>query len=126
MRAPDNYVPGPRTEKLLNLIGFDWRSHLDHIEEAETAESYRLSMEMSRLGLLAGPSSGLGLSGLLQHLQKVKDSGRLEALRNTDGEVRCVFICCDGPLAYLDEYSRYVAPEHFPSIRNKDLLQNKV
>ena len=125
MRAPDNYVPGPRTEKLLNLVGFDWRSHLDHIERAETSESYRLSMEMSRLGLLVGPSSGLCLSGLLQHLRKSKDEGRLDTLRNVDGEVLCAFICCDGPLAYLDEYSRYVAPEHFPVIRNEELLQNK-
>jgi hypothetical protein len=23
--APDNYLPGPRTELLLRLIGFDWR-----------------------------------------------------------------------------------------------------
>ena len=125
MRAPDNYVPGPRTEKLLNLVGFDWRSHLDHIEQAETSESYRLSMEMSRLGLLVGPSSGLCLSGLLQHLRESKDEGRLDALRNVDGEVLCVFICCDGPLAYLDEYSKYVATEHFPVIRNEELLQNK-
>jgi cysteine synthase A len=125
MRAPDNYVPGPRTEKLLNLVGFDWRAHLDHVEQAETPESYRLSMEMSRLGLLVGPSSGLCLSGLLQHLQKSKDGGRLDALRNADGEVLCVFVCCDGPLAYLDEYAKYVAPEHFPGIRNEELLQNK-
>lgn len=125
MRAPDNYVPGPRTEKLLNLVGFDWRSHLDHVEQAETPESYRLSMEMSRLGLLVGPSSGLCLSGLLQHLQKSKDGGRLDALRNADGEVLCVFVCCDGPLAYLDEYPKYVAPEHFPGIRNEELLRNK-
>lgn len=125
MRAPDNYVPGPRTEKLLNLIGFDWRSHLDHIEEASTADSYRLSMELSRSGLLAGPSSGLGLSGLLQHLQTAKDNERLDSLRNTEGEVCCVFVCCDGPLAYLDEYSKYVATKHFPAIQNEELVKNK-
>ncbi len=125
MRAPDNYVPGPRTEKLLKLVGFDWRAHLDSVEEAETAESYRLSMEMSRLGLLVGPSSGLVLSGLLQHLQKAKDSGRLDKLRNADGEVLCVSIACDGPLPYLDEYFKYLGREHFPSIHNEDLLRNK-
>ena len=125
MRAPDNYVPGPRTEKLLKLVGFDWRAHLDHIEEAETAESYRLSMEMSRLGLLVGPSSGLVLSGLLQHLQKAKEAGRLDELRNADGEVLCVSIACDGPLPYLDEYFKYLGREHFPSIQNEGLLKNK-
>ncbi|MDJ0821757.1 MAG: pyridoxal-phosphate dependent enzyme [Paracoccaceae bacterium] len=125
MRAPDNYVPGPRTEKLLNLVGFDWRAHVDHIEQAQTAESYRLSMELSRRGMLAGPSSGLGLSGLLQHLQAAKDEGRLDSLRNVDGEVCCVFVCCDGPYAYLDEYEKYVPPAHFPEVRNKELLKNK-
>lgn len=125
MRAPDNYVPGPRTEKLLNLVGFDWRDHVDHIEQAETGESYRLSMELSRQGILAGPSSGLGLSGLLQHIARVKAENRLDSLRNEDGEVCCVFVCCDGPYAYLDEYEKYVAPEHFPEVRNKDLLKNK-
>lgn len=125
MRAPDNYVPGPRTEKLLNLVGFDWRAHVDHIEAAETVESYRLSMEMSRLGLLAGPSSGLVLSGLLQHLEKARAGGQLDALRNEDGEVVCVSICCDGPLPYLDEYFKYLGPEHFPDVQNENLLKNK-
>ncbi len=125
MRAPDNYVPGPRTEKLLNLVGFDWRAHLDHIATAETGESYRLSMEMSRLGLLVGPSSGLALAGLLQHLRKTQEAGGLDALRNSDGEVLCVSICCDGPLPYLDEYARYVDKAHFPEIRNEALLRNK-
>lgn len=81
-------------------------------------------MELSRLGMLAGPSSGLGLSGLLQFLERQKNEGELDALRNEDGEISCVFICCDGPFAYLDEYPKYVSAEHFPQIHNKDLLKN--
>ena len=57
MRAPDNYVPGVRTEKLLTMVGFDWRPHVDHIERVETARSYRLSLELSRAGIIVGPSS---------------------------------------------------------------------
>ncbi|MGI9570019.1 MAG: pyridoxal-phosphate dependent enzyme [Desulfobulbia bacterium] len=125
MRTPDHYVPGARTEKLLNLVGYDWRSHLDHIECAESEVSYRLSMEMSRLGLLVGPTSGMALAGLLQHLEKMKTEETLDSLRNLAGEVLCVFPCPDGPLPYLDEYPKYVDASEFPAIRNKDFLLNK-
>ena len=125
MRAPDHYVPGARTEKLLNLVDFEWREHVDHVELAESEVSYRLSMEMSRLGLMVGPTSGMALAGLLQHLERIKSQGRLNSLRNTDGEILCVFPCPDGPLAYLDEYFKYVDASHFPAISNEELLLNK-
>lgn len=125
MRAPHEYVPGARTEKLLNLVHFDWRSHLDHAERVDSEHSYRLSMAMSRLGILAGPSAGMALAGLLQHLEKEKAAGRLEALRNADGDILCVFPCPDGPLPYLDEYPKYVGASEFPEIANEDLLVNK-
>lgn len=125
MRAPEHYVPGARTEKLLNLVEFDWRSHVDHLERVESEVSYRLSMAMSRRGLMVGPTSGMALAGLLQHLEKVKADGRLDQLRNAEGEVLCVFPCPDGPLPYLDEYSKYVDAAEFPTIRNEELLLNK-
>jgi cysteine synthase len=125
MRAPDQYVPGARTEKLLNLVDFDWAAHLDHEERVDSEQSYRLSMAMSRLGILAGPSSGMALAGLLQHLQKVKDQGGLNALRNEDGDVLCVFPCPDGPLPYLDEYPKYLSASDFPQISNEELLLNR-
>ncbi len=125
MRAPGHYVPGARTEKLLNLVGYDWRAHLDHIECAESEVSYRLSMEMSRIGLLVGPTSGMALAGLLQHLNKVKADDGFDGMRNSDGEVLCVFPCPDGPLPYLDEYPKYVDASEFPAIRNEELLLNK-
>jgi cysteine synthase A len=126
MRAPDHYVPGARTEKLLNLVGYDWRTHLDHIEYAESEVSYRLSMKMSRIGLLVGPTSGMALAGLLQHLNKVKAEDAFGDLRNSDGEVLCVFPCPDGPLPYLDEYPKYVDAMEFPAIRNEELVLNKL
>ncbi|MCP4073460.1 MAG: pyridoxal-phosphate dependent enzyme [Hyphomicrobiales bacterium] len=125
MRAPDQYVPGARTQKLLNLVDFDWQAHLDHIEQADSETSYRLSMAMSRLGLLVGPTSGMALGGLLRHLEKKKEQGRLSALRNEDGEILCVFPCPDGPLPYLDEYPKYVDASEFPTIQNEEFLLNK-
>ena len=126
LRAPDNYVPGVRTEDLLNVVDFDWRSHVDSIESVETEASYISSMALSRNGILAGPSSGLALSGLLNHLGDLKKNGRLDDLRrSSDGEITCVFPCPDGPMPYLDEYFKYVDPSHFPPITNEDILVNK-
>lgn len=124
MRAPNNYVPGPRTEKLLRLIGFDWRKHVDSVQAAETAVSYKNSMELSRRGIVVGPSSGLSFVGLLKYLQQRRDNNSLDALRNEEGEIISVFICPDTPIPYIDEYFRYVDKSHFPQIENEELLQN--
>jgi cysteine synthase A len=126
MRAPDNYVPGVRTEKLLNVVSFDWRKHVDHIERIETAQSYRSSMEMSRRGLIVGPSSGLALAGLLQHLEGLKEKSVLDEVRDEkSGDIVCVFPCPDWPTPYLDEYFNYLDASDFPSIRNEEVLVNK-
>ncbi len=126
LRAPDNYVPGVRTEDLLKVVDFDWRSHVDSIEPVETKASYISSMALSRKGILAGPSSGLALAGLLNHLESLKKNDSLDDMRRSpDGEVTCVFPCPDGPLPYLDEYSKYIDASHFPSITNEELLVNK-
>ena len=126
MRAPDNYVPGVRTENLLKMVGFDWRKHLDQIERIETAISYQLSMELSRAGIIVGPSSGLALAGLLQYLEGMKAADRLNEIRNPEsGDITCVFICPDGPLPYLDEYFKYIDRSYFPAIQNEELLINK-
>ena len=126
MRAPDNYVPGVRTEKLLKLVGFDWRRHIDHIERIETAESYRSSMEISRRGIIAGPSSGLAFAGLIQHLEGLRETNALDDIRDEEsGDIVCVFPCPDGPMPYLDEYFKYLDRSHFPSIRNEEVLLNK-
>lgn len=126
MRAPDNYVPGVRTDKLLKMVGFDWRKHVDHIEAIEAASSYLLSLEMSRSGIIVGPSSGLALAGLLQYLGRLKAENRLDEIRNKEnGNITCVFPCPDGPLPYLDEYFKYLDRSHFPSIQNEELLLNK-
>ena len=126
MRAPDNYVPGVRTENLLNVVDFEWREHVDALEGVKTEASYLMSLQMSRLGILAGPSSGLALAGLLDHIAKLKEADDLNALRHADsGDITCVFPCPDGPMAYLDEYFKYVDASNFPEITNEDVLVNK-
>ncbi len=125
MREDGNYVPGVRTRNLLRLIRFDWRAHVDSVERIGTVDSYRRSLELSRRGIVVGPSSGFALAGLLQYLQRRKDEISLDALREPNGEVHCVFICCDGPVPYLDEYFKYLDASDFPPIHNESLLLNK-
>jgi cysteine synthase len=126
MRAPDQYVPGVRTDKLLKLVGFDWQKHVDSIERVDTAVSYQLSMELSRQGIVVGPSSGLALAGLFQYLTGLKQENKIDALRDKQSDdVVCVFLCPDGPLPYLDEYFKYLDSSNFPLIQNEELIQNK-
>ncbi len=125
MRAPDNYVPGPRTKLLLRLIGFDWRPHVDSVQKATTVESYRKSMELSRAGIYVGPSAGLSLVGLLHYLTERREEGTLDQLRGEDGEVTCVFVCPDTPIPYFEEYFRYLGEEEFPPIVHEELLENR-
>ena len=124
-RAPGEYVPGPRTADLLKLIGFDWQPHVDVLQDVTTADAYRLSMELSRAGLIAGPSSGLSLMGLFHYLQAQQANQTLDKIRNSEGEVHCTFICPDTPFPYFDEYFKYLDPSNFPEIENEEWLLNK-
>ncbi|KAG8731317.1 hypothetical protein FRC11_004512 [Ceratobasidium sp. 423] len=52
----------------------------------------------------------------------MKEKGTLDHLRNEDGEIPCVFICCDGPFQYISEYYDKLPESHFRPIRNSELL----
>jgi cysteine synthase/rhodanese-related sulfurtransferase len=114
-RIPNNPVPGVRTSNLLKEIAFDWRSNMNHHEEVGTVESFRKSMELCRAGILAGPSSGFALVGLLNHLSKQDLSSKEEKI--------AVFICPDSPFPYVDEYFEFLEEKEFPKIQNEELLK---
>ncbi|KAJ0120631.1 cysteine synthase A [Diaporthe amygdali] len=115
-------VPGPRSYALMSPVEFPWRAAVDTIEEVGSYDSYRLSLEMSRQGLICGPSSGFNLQGLCNFLRKRKSEGSLEALRGDDGEIHCVFVACDLPYQYLDEYFNKLGDEVFHPLINENLL----
>jgi len=110
---PGSAVPGVRTEAKLREIEFNWQEAADSIVEAGTKESFRRSLALCRAGLMAGPSSGFALAGLLKYLQEKSETIGLDSLRNNDGEVRAVFICGDTPLPYLDKYSTHLEASDF-------------
>lgn len=125
-RLPNNPIPGPRTKNLLREIAFDWKDIVDSVEEVGTVDSYKESLNLCRNGLLVGPSSGFALKGLLNYLSRTKEHNQLDGLRNQNGEIVCVFIACDSPFPYLNEYFEYLDTDLFPKIENENLLNRSL
>ncbi|TVY71544.1 Cysteine synthase [Lachnellula suecica] len=115
-------VPGPRSHALLAPVKFPWKEAIDSVQEVGGEDSYRLSMMLSREGLICGPSSGFNLQGLYDFLAEKKKQGSLDDLRGEDGLIHSVFICCDLPYQYLDDYFTKLGPEYFHELKNKNLL----
>lgn len=117
--AAGDRVPGPRSYALLSPVEFPWRTAVDQVEEVGSRESYSLSLDLTRNGLVCGPSSGLNLQGLYQLVGKRKAQGTLAELAGPDGEVHCVFLCCDLPYQYVNEYFDKLGEAYFAPVNNK-------
>jgi len=124
--TPGDRVPGPRSEALLAPVLFPWRDSIDAMEWVGSRDAFTLSMKLCRTGLLVGPSSGFNLQGLLQRLATLKAEGKLDQLRHRkdqgDPSINAVFICCDGPFQYIEEYFSKVDAKEFSSIDDDILL----
>lgn len=144
---PGDRVPGPRSEALLGPVKFPWRDAIDTMEWVGSEPSYRsvalmriatqhtlftvrlfffflffdrLSMQLCRNGLQVGPSSGFNLQGLFQYLTKLKESGELQRVREASGGiVKAVFLCCDLPYQYTDDYFTKLPATDFGTIKNE-------
>jgi cysteine synthase len=113
-------TPGPRHFPGFESCKFPWRDTVDTFESVASVDSYDMSMQLSREGIIAGPSSGQALCGLLNYLRRAKDAGKLQELGDgLTGEISCVFICCDLPYQYMDGYFQKLGEEKFPPIDNK-------
>ncbi|KAF4982218.1 hypothetical protein FZEAL_2102 [Fusarium zealandicum] len=114
-------VPGPREYSLMNEVEFPYLASHDALEEVGAKDSYSLSLDLTRQGIVCGPSSGFTLQGLFQRIEKFKQQGNLSNLAGPDGEIHCVFMCCDLPFQYLNEYFANLGPEKFSPLRNQRL-----
>ncbi|ORY61524.1 tryptophan synthase beta subunit-like PLP-dependent enzyme [Pseudomassariella vexata] len=119
--AAGDRVPGPRSFSLLAPVEFPWKSAIDHMEHVGSYDSYSWSLKLCRQGLVCGPSSGFNLKGLFQFIEKRKAEGTLSELAGEDGEIHAVFLCCDLPYQYIEEYFEKLGAEHFPEIKNEAL-----
>lgn len=139
--AAGDRVPGPRSFALIEPVQFPWRAAIDAIEEVGSQDSFRTSMDLSRAGLICGPSSGFNYTGtfphsqhrytyqpnhaigLCQFLSKRKAAGTLSELAGPNGEIKCVFLCCDLPYQYIPDYFEKLDTTYFPSITNEHLTK---
>lgn len=118
-------TPGPRHFQGFNTCGFPWTQNVDTFVEVPSTDSFRMSMKLTREGLIAGPSSGQALKGLLDYLGDLKKAGTLAELADPiTNEISCVFTCSDLPYQYLPQYFEKLDAEEFPSIQNKVIKRN--
>ncbi|KAJ6784347.1 hypothetical protein PWT90_06166 [Aphanocladium album] len=121
--AVNDPVPGPRPAPLMECSQFPWRETVDQVISVSSKASFAASLELSRQGIAAGPSSGMALQGLLDWLQTEKSEGRLSQHADpVTGGVHCVFVCCDLPHMHLDQYFDKLDDSYFHPIVNKELL----
>ncbi|QRW14192.1 cysteine synthase [Ceratobasidium sp. AG-Ba] len=120
--APRDRVPGPRPIDLIQSVDLPWWDVIDCSEHVDSHSAYKASLELCRIGLLGGPSSGLAYVGLLKYLQKQKDAGGLNKLRDARGNISCAFIVCDLPYQYIGEYVSKLGESELPPIHNSELL----
>ncbi|KAL4862821.1 hypothetical protein BDV12DRAFT_206969 [Aspergillus spectabilis] len=121
--APGDRVPGPRSFALMKPVEFPWKEAVDSIEEVNSYDSFSLSLDLCREGIVCGPSSGFNLQGLFQMLAKRKEAATLSELAGPDGLTHCVFLCCDLPYQYIEEYFQRLGEGKFHPIRNENLTR---
>ncbi|KAJ5580844.1 hypothetical protein N7450_007145, partial [Penicillium hetheringtonii] len=105
---PGDRVPGPRSFALMRPVEFPWKEAVDEIQEVGSSDSYTLSLQLCREGLM---------------VSKRKAAGTLSDLAGPDGLTHCVFLCCDLPYQYINEYFQKLGTEQFPPIRNERLTK---
>ena len=105
--AAGESIPGVRTDEKLKEIKFDWGKLVDETERVGKDDAMRSSLALCRAGILAGPSSGFVLAGLMKFLRRQQHAGSLDTLRDGDGIVEAVFICFDPPHPYIHDYHDY-------------------
>lgn len=115
-------VPGPRERSLLGDVAFPWQDIADAKLELPARDSFAASVELLRHGIMAGPSSGMNYKGLISYLHEQKESGALKGMLDENNELLTMFICCDSPLAHVDEYFDALGDEYFPPINEVPCL----
>src|SRR3989344_6423790 len=111
-------IPGPRGEVAIHKLGIEWKNVVDEVIAVDTKSAYEKSLELIRLGLFVGPSTGMQFSALLTKLKEYKKKNKLKKFRNKNGEIVCCFLACDTMFPYIDEYFDVLPAGYFPKIKN--------
>jgi len=111
-------IPGPRDEIMIHKLGIDWEKIVDKVIPISSKPAFEKSLELIRLGLFVGPSTGMQLAALLVQLEEYKKENKLKELKNADGEIICCFLACDSMAPYVDEYFETLPKKFFPKVKD--------
>jgi cysteine synthase len=111
-------IPGPRNEIMIHKLGIDWKKVVDEVVPISSMPAFEKSLELIRLGLFVGPSTGMQLAAILDRLKEYKKKNKLKELKNKDGEIICCFLACDSMGPYIDEYFDNLPKKFFPKIKD--------
>ena len=111
-------IPGPRGEVAIYKLGIEWKKVVDEVVPIDSKSAFKKSLELIRLGLFVGPSTGMQLSALLIKLKEYKKKNKLNELKNKKGEIVCCFLACDSMSPYVDDYFSVLPANLFPKIKN--------
>lgn len=111
-------IPGPRGEVAIHKLGIKWQNVTDEVISIDAKSAYGKSLELIRLGLFVGPSTGMQLSTLLHKLKELKQKKMLNKFRNKDGEIISCIVACDTMFPYIDEYFTNLPANLFPKIKH--------
>src|SRR3989338_7622090 len=111
-------IPGPRGEIAIHKLGINWKDSVDQVIAINTQSAFKKSLDLIRLGLFVGPSTGMQLSALLQKLKEYKKKNILKKFINKDGDIPCCLVACDTMFPYIDEYFTNLPTNLFPKIKD--------
>lgn len=111
-------IPGPRGEVAIHKLGIEWENVVDEVMAVDAKSAFTKSLELIRLGLFVGPSTGMQLHALLKKLEKLKKKKILKKFQNKDGEIICSIVACDTMFPYIDEYFTNLPKNMFPKIKH--------
>lgn len=110
-------IPGPRGEVAIHKLGIPWEKVTDDVLSIGSKEAYQYSLNLIRLGLFVGPSTGMQLSALLKKLKELKNKKQLKNFKNKKGEIICCLIACDTMFPYIDDYFSTLPAELFSKVK---------
>ncbi|HEU0085351.1 MAG TPA: pyridoxal-phosphate dependent enzyme [Candidatus Paceibacterota bacterium] len=111
-------VPGPRGESAIHKLAFPWEKCVHEVIAVDELCSFRASLDLIRQGFFVGPSTGMQLSGINKKIREYKRKGKLDELRNKNGEIVVCFVACDTMFPYIDDYFSVLPEKLFPKIKD--------
>jgi cysteine synthase len=114
-------IPGPRGEDAIFKLGFPWASVVDKTMSIDQESAYLQSLNLIRLGLLVGPSTGMQLAMINKMVTKMKKDKTLSKYRNKNGEIVITFIGADTMFPYVDDYFSILPKKYFKPEKTLDI-----